>query len=88
VTDDEFIESFQDCSLAVECFHHADHVRMAFLHLSRYPPLQAIQRFSHSLAKFAAGTRQAHALARDDHLGLPAVDSGADGAGGASTDAG
>jgi hypothetical protein len=54
VTDDEFIESFQDCSLAVECFHHADHVRMAFLHLSRYPPLQAIQRFSHSPAKFAA----------------------------------
>lgn len=54
MTDDEFIESFQDCSLAVECFHHADHVRMAFLHLSRYPPLQAIQRFSHSLAKFVA----------------------------------
>jgi len=54
VTDDELIESFQDCSLAVECFQHADHVRMAFLHLSRYPRLQAIQRFSHSLAKFAA----------------------------------
>lgn len=54
MTDDEFIASFQDCSLAVECFRHADHVRMAFLHLSRYPPLQAIQRFSDSLAKFAA----------------------------------
>jgi len=54
VTDDEFIASFEDASLANESFHHADHVRMAFLYLCRYPALEALQRFSTSLMKFAA----------------------------------
>jgi len=54
MTDDEFIASFEDCSLAA--FHHADHVRMAFLYLCRYPALEALQRFSTSLGKFAAST--------------------------------
>jgi hypothetical protein len=54
MTDDEFIASFEDCSLAKESFHHADHVRMAFLYLRRYPALEAIQRFSASLIRFAA----------------------------------
>ena len=54
MTDDEFIASFEDCSLAHESFHHAGHVRMAFLYLCRYPALEAIQRFSTSLARFAA----------------------------------
>lgn len=53
MTNDEFIASFEDCSLANENFHHADHVRMAFLYLCRYPPLEALQRFSGSLMKFA-----------------------------------
>jgi hypothetical protein len=54
VTDDEFIASFEDCRLAAECFHHADHVKIAFLYLCRYPALEALQRFSTSLAKLAA----------------------------------
>jgi hypothetical protein len=54
MTDDEFISSFEDCSLAA--FHHADHVRMAFLYLCRYPALEALQRFSASLVRFAAST--------------------------------
>lgn len=49
--DDAFIASFEDCSLA--SFHHADHVRMAFLYLRRYPGLEAIQRFSTALIRFA-----------------------------------
>jgi hypothetical protein len=44
---------FEDGSLANESFHHCDHVRMAFLYLARYPPLEAIQRFSTSLMSFA-----------------------------------
>ena len=52
MTDDEFIANFEDCSLAA--FHHADHVRMAFLYLCRYPALEALQRFSASLVTFAA----------------------------------
>jgi hypothetical protein len=54
MTDDELIAKFEDCSLAIESFHHADHVRMAFLYLRRYPALEALQRFSASLARFAA----------------------------------
>ena len=54
MTDDEFIASFEDCSLAAASFHHFEHVRMAFLYLSRYPALQALERFSISLARFAA----------------------------------
>jgi hypothetical protein len=54
ISDDEFIARFEDCSLATESFHHRDHVRMAYLYLCRYPLLEAIQRFSSGLAKFAA----------------------------------
>jgi hypothetical protein len=52
VTDEEFIASFEDCSLAE--FHHADHVRMAFLYLCRCPALEALQKFSGALVRFAA----------------------------------
>ena len=51
MTDEEFIASFEDGSLAE--FHHADHVRMAFLYLRRYPALEALQRFSGALVRFA-----------------------------------
>jgi len=54
MTDDEFMASFENCVLANESFHHSDHVRMAFLYLRRYPALEALQRFSTSLARFAA----------------------------------
>jgi hypothetical protein len=54
MTDDEIIASFEDCTLAAESFHHPDHVRMAFLYLCRYPAIEALQRFSASLARFAA----------------------------------
>jgi hypothetical protein len=54
IPDDEFMARFEDCSLANESFHHRDHVRMAYLYLCRYPALEAVQRFSSALAKFAA----------------------------------
>lgn len=53
MTDDEFIGSFENGTLASQSFHHADHVKMAFLYLCRYPALQALERFSSSLARFA-----------------------------------
>ena len=54
MTDHEFMASFEDCSLPNRLFRHADHVRMAFLYLNRYPALEALARFSSSLARFAA----------------------------------
>jgi hypothetical protein len=53
VTDDELIARFEDCSLPNECFHHADHVRTAFIYLTRYSVMEALQRFSTSLLRFA-----------------------------------
>lgn len=54
MNDDQVIASFEECRFDHQTFHHVDHVRMAFLYLSRYPALEAIQRFSASLARFAA----------------------------------
>jgi hypothetical protein len=51
--DDEFVASFENCTLANETFHHADHVRMAYLYLCRYPAVEALQRFSTALVRFA-----------------------------------
>jgi hypothetical protein len=53
MTDDELLSRFEDGSLASESFHHSDHVKMAFLFLSRYPALEALGRFSTSLIRFA-----------------------------------
>ncbi len=53
MTDDEFIASFESATLDASSFHHADHVRVAFLYLCRYPILQAIERFSASLRRIA-----------------------------------
>jgi hypothetical protein len=54
MNDSELMARFEDCSLANASFHHSDHVRMAFLYLSRFPALEALQRFSTALARFAA----------------------------------
>jgi len=35
-------------------FHHADHVRLAWLYLRRYPVLEALGRFGEGLRRFAA----------------------------------
>ena len=51
LTDDEFIRRFELCT--IDPFHHVDHVRAAFLYLSRFPALEALQRFSDSLVRFA-----------------------------------
>ena len=54
MTDHELVRGFEDCTLANEAFHHEEHVRVAFLYLSRYPVLGALERFSTALARFAA----------------------------------
>ncbi|MGB7025270.1 MAG: hypothetical protein WBD73_15860 [Candidatus Acidiferrales bacterium] len=54
MTDDEFTADFESCTLPNESLHHCDHVTLAFLYLRCYPPLQALERFSASLARFAA----------------------------------
>ncbi len=52
MNDEEFVARFAAGTL--EPFHHADHVRAAFLYLRRFPAPEAIGRFSADLARFAA----------------------------------
>lgn len=53
MNDIEFIARFEDGTLSGENFRHCDHVRMAWLYLSRYPLLEAVVKFSDALKRFA-----------------------------------
>jgi hypothetical protein len=50
----EIIEQFEQSRAPDGSFHHADHIRVAFAYLSRYPALEALQKFSSALQRFAA----------------------------------
>jgi hypothetical protein len=54
MTDLELMEQFEDGTLPIEAFHHEDHVRVAFLYLAKYRVLDAVERFSSALVRFAA----------------------------------
>ena len=53
MTDQELIGQFENGTLPNECFHHREHVRVAFLYLTKYPVLDALQAFSQALRRFA-----------------------------------
>jgi hypothetical protein len=53
VTDLELMERFEDGTLPIEAFHHEEHVRVAFLYLAKYRVLEAVERFSATLTRFA-----------------------------------
>jgi hypothetical protein len=47
------MEAFEKGGLPSGTFHHAEHVKMAFLYLKKFAPLEALRRFSSGLAQFA-----------------------------------
>lgn len=49
MSDDDFIAHLEACTLPEDRFRHADHLHAAWLYLSRFPPAEAIARFSESL---------------------------------------
>ena len=51
--DSEWMEAFEGGTLPNDSFHHRDHVKMAFLYLQKYTPLEALGYFSSALARFA-----------------------------------
>ncbi|HEX9945573.1 MAG TPA: hypothetical protein VGG03_26470 [Thermoanaerobaculia bacterium] len=59
MTDTEFVQRFEDCTLPNSAFHHRDHVRLAWLYLRRYPALEALARFAGGLKRFAAANGRA-----------------------------
>lgn len=52
--DAELIEQFESSTLANECFHHQDHVKLVWLYLRRYPVLEALTKFTEGLKRFAS----------------------------------
>jgi hypothetical protein len=54
ISDQELIERFESGAIPESAFHHADHVRLAFAYLRKYPTLAALEKFSHALKQFAA----------------------------------
>ena len=54
MTGDELIQQFEDGTTPPDAVHHADHVRLAFEYLYRYPALEALEKFSAALKRFAA----------------------------------
>ncbi|MGA6985877.1 MAG: hypothetical protein WBZ01_07490 [Terriglobales bacterium] len=59
MTGDELIQQFEEGRTAADTFHHADHVRLAFEYLCRFPPLEALEKFSAALKRFAAAQGKA-----------------------------
>jgi hypothetical protein len=54
MTGEQLIEQFECGTTPAETFHHADHVRLGFEYLCRYKALEALDKFSAGLRRFAA----------------------------------
>jgi hypothetical protein len=59
MNEDELISQFESGVLPEDSFRHADHVRLAFAYLSLYSTLDALDRFSNSLKRYAAARGKA-----------------------------
>jgi hypothetical protein len=54
MTDDEFIAQLEAGTLPEDRFHHADHLRAAWLYLTRFRAAEALARFPQVLRAYAA----------------------------------
>jgi hypothetical protein len=54
LSDAEFVTAFEQCRLAPANFHHADHVRLAWLYAGRYPAAVSEARLLRGIRRFAA----------------------------------
>jgi hypothetical protein len=53
MSNEEFIRDFESDTLPEDSFHHAEHVRLAFAYLCKYSVLEALEKFSSALRRFA-----------------------------------
>jgi len=60
LSDAEFLEAFHSCRLLNSEFHHADHLRLAWLHLHREPIETALAEVRAGIHNFAAHHGAAH----------------------------
>jgi hypothetical protein len=54
LNDEEFVEAFESCRLPAAQFHHADHIRLAWIYLGRMSAPEAAERMAESIRRFAA----------------------------------
>lgn len=52
--DEEFLHAFHRCELPASSFRHGDHLRLAWLHVRREAPEEALQAVTAGLRRFAA----------------------------------
>jgi hypothetical protein len=57
LNDDDFIASFEKCTLAAGAFRHADHIRLAWLYVTRHGAAQAEARLLSGIKKMADHAR-------------------------------
>ena len=50
----DFLTQFENGTLPAEKFHHADHVRAAWLYVRNYSAMEGLQRFCSNLKQFAS----------------------------------
>ena len=53
LTDDDFISSFEACTLSPACFHHREHIRIAWLYVGRYGPIKGLEKVCEGIKRFA-----------------------------------
>lgn len=51
--DDRFLAAMESGSYPAEEFKHADHIRLAWMYVRRYPPHEATARISNTIRQFA-----------------------------------
>jgi hypothetical protein len=59
VSGEDRIARFESGEISPDMFHHADHVRLAFEYLRRYSAIEALDKFSDALQRFAASQGKA-----------------------------
>ena len=54
LAEEEFVQNFENCRLPKEMFHHADHIRLAWIYLRRFGEALAAEHMAQSIARYAA----------------------------------
>ncbi len=67
MTDDEFLDQFENCSWPHDQWHHRQHILAAYLYLRRYPLDEAIQRMRMSIKRFNAAHKVPESIDRGYH---------------------